>query len=67
MVTLILIALLITWIMSIVLYKKACRYYYDDTVEDDTDVIINRFSHLFSSFHIPSDGSLKRADNRFKD
>ena len=33
MVTLILIALLITWIMSIVLYKKACRYYYDDTVE----------------------------------
>ena len=33
MIVLILIALLITWIMSIILYKKASRYYYGDTVE----------------------------------
>lgn len=33
MIALILIALLITWTMSIILYKKASRYYYGDTVE----------------------------------
>lgn len=33
MVTLILIVLLITLIMSIILYKKASRYYYGDTIE----------------------------------
>lgn len=38
MVTLILIALLITWIMSIVLYKKACRYYYECVSPDSEEV-----------------------------